>query len=441
VGSRELDADSARPSARWAIFAVFAGCFAISLAREPGALLHPVLEVEDASHLFGFYYLQRDPSTLLRFYFGRISLVPNLVGYLAFFLPTAVVPYVFALFPLLISSATFACFSATRFRSLVSSDVARASICLVLVAAPMGNALLIGNTMFSMWSLLLLLALLSLPPLSGGRAALVLRGAAMSLMACSHPASVVLLPLWIASAIRERSRQALVFYAVLVTVTLGYLSWGVRPGALAMPDLFEALGATALLVVERVAGVALAGVQWAKLASRSGLGTGLLWSSSILPILLLVGVASAPRKPTRDQVFQLLALVYLIVAFTATVWFAREAGRDEIGRRLQYFWIQRELFILLVLSSAFLCAQLRDRLFSPKRLALISLLLAGWLGHLNYWDSWRYEVRRTAGYQVEKFIADIVAQEKRLGDRSQVRSRLDRGVFSITFGGKGPPRG
>lgn len=397
-------------------------------------MAYPVLEVEDARDLFGFYYEHRDPSALLRFYRGRLSLVPNLVGYLAFFLPTAVVPYVFVVIPLLISSAAFACFSAAGFRALVSSDLTRAAICLVLAAAPMGNALLIGNTMYSMWGLFLLLALLSVVPLPVGKAALALRGTVMSLMVCSHPASVVLLPLWIASAWRDRSKQALVFYAALVAVTLAYLTWGVRSDVLAQPNPFETLRATVSLVVERVAAVALVGAQWAKIASRDSLGTVLLWGSIVPPILVLFGVAAAPHKPTRDQVFQLLAIAYLIVSVTAIVWFTRDAGEDEIGKRVQYFWIQRELFILLVLSGAFLAAQLREKLLSSGRIALSALLIVGWLGYLNYFDGWRYDVRRTSGYQVQKFIADVVAQEKRFGDRSRVRSRLNRGVFSIKLG-------
>ena len=434
-------ASPSEPGSRLGFFAaLFGACFALSLARDPAALTLPVLMVEDARFLFGFYYQHRDPASIFRFYFGYVSLVPNLVGYLAFFLPTPFVPHLFVLFPLLASSAAFSCFFASGFRSLVPSDAARFAICLVLAAAPLGDALLIGNTMYSIWSLLLLLSLCSLLPLRAGASVgagwLVLRGFVMSLMACSHPAAILLLPIWLASALRERSRRAFFFYGGLIAVMLAYFVWGVRPGELAMPNPIDALAATAVLVAERVAGVALLGVEGGRVASRSALGVALLWTSLVALALLLWGWLSGLQKRTAQQSFQLIAVAYLIVALTGLAWLTREAGSHEIGDRLRYFWLQRELYLVLFFSAAtaFSCARSSGWLSARGSRAVVVLLLVGWLGCLNYFDNWRYQVRRTAGYQVESFIADVVRQEAIHGDRSQISARLDRGPFSIALG-------
>ena len=188
------------------------------------------------------------------------------------------------------------------------------------------------------------------------------------------------------------------------------------------------------LVAERVAGVTLLGLAGARAASRSVVGVVLLWSAFVPFLLLQWGWVSAPRRPSAQQSFQVIALIYLIVALTGMVWLTREAGSHEIGERLRYFWVQRQLYLVLFLSTAVLCGGPRGWLDGAKARAAVAIVLLAWLSSLNHFDNWRYQVRRSAGYQVESFIAEIARQESNHGDRSRVRARLDRGPFSITLG-------
>ena len=49
--------------------------------KNPYMLLWPPLHAEDGTQMLAYYYCPRDPGSILRFYNGYVSLVPNAIGY------------------------------------------------------------------------------------------------------------------------------------------------------------------------------------------------------------------------------------------------------------------------------------------------------------------------------------------------------------------------
>src|SRR5215510_4480799 len=80
----------------------------LNFARGPGALLEPSLAFEDGRDIFAFYYNQRDPASVLRFYVGYISLVPNLIGYLTLGLDASVAAVCLRILPWLLNGIALA---------------------------------------------------------------------------------------------------------------------------------------------------------------------------------------------------------------------------------------------------------------------------------------------------------------------------------------------
>ena len=154
----------------------------------------PRLPYEDGRDIFGYFYNHRHPGSILRFYNGYVALGPNLVGFLALRLPVTWVPYVLALFPLLLSSLTFALLGCPQYRAWIANDALRILAAISLALIPVSNYHFIATTAYSIWILLFLLILLSLAPPPRTPLRALGRGPVMAILICSIPVSIALLP-------------------------------------------------------------------------------------------------------------------------------------------------------------------------------------------------------------------------------------------------------
>lgn len=285
--------------------------FLILFARSPGVLLLPPLQAEDGSHVFAYFYEHREPIQILREKGGYIPLLANLIGYLSVRLPATMIPYGLTWLPLLLTLAAYSLFFSRRYRVIIASDAVRALVCLLFALAPLSQFHLLAHTDYSIWNALLLLILLGGMPLPAGSARAAPCWLLINLLVWAHPLSIVLLPLQLHFAWRDRSRRAWYLATTLNLVLYQYL--GTKGGQVfAHQDLLSIL---ALLGRSLVATVTMLG----DIASRTVLGQPLFaWARQHmgflivyvdLAVILLVGCAAVLDAGYRRLVWVLLYLM------------------------------------------------------------------------------------------------------------------------------------
>lgn len=435
--------------------ALFAGLLltvaAVSFFRDPTSYLLPPLAYEDGRDMFAFFYNHREPGAVLRFYNGYISLVPNLVGYGAMGLPTPWVPKALALVPLLFASLAFCWLYLPVYRRLIPHDGARLAVCLALALAPVANSFFIANTTYSIWSLLLLLVWLSLAPPPERPAAAAGRFAVMAALIWSHPLSLALVPVWLATAAwcarggggrarrpeRVPARVPVLFYGGLTAAAVLYQIFGVEPRGLSPPGPASILYRTAVFTLERVVFATGFGDAATAFLRRSG-GAALIPATAAL-LLLAAGALTwrYRRRLSSHQRFALAVLVYLSLAFTALYVVGRSPTLDILGagRAFRYFWVQRLLGVAtLGIAAAAWIRGLRRRPGPGTAAGLLALAVV-YVSILNFNNNGSYTTRARAGRAVADFTAEVARQEA-TGDGS-VDARLERGMWSLELHRRG----
>lgn len=413
---------------------------AISFFREPAAFLAPVLAYEDGRDVFAFYYNHPEASAIFRSYNGYVSVLPNFWGWLVMRGPITWAPYLLAWGPLLLSSFAFAFFALPLFRPLVASDRARAAIALIVAAAPLTNDLYLGNTMYSVWSLLLLLVLAALAPAPSAPGSAVVAGLAQGLVLCSHPLSILLVPVYLlrafvpsrlgfSDATRGLPR---VYYLSLAGMGVMYQLVGVSRDSVSPPSLVETAYLTLRFLLERVVFGSLFGDGAARALRRSGHEEWILVLALGGLGLIAIAVLGVRRICGRRHGFAGIYGLWIVVGLTILYVVGRSPDLSILGsdRAFRYFWTQRVLFLLAL-------GVLGERLLSSRRrpfrwgvLAVVVLAL-GWLNRDNRSP---YRVRPAQGQAVREFARQLAAQEEARGGREGVTARLDRGIWSLEIG-------
>lgn len=413
---------------------------AISFLREPAAFLSPVLAYEDGRDVFAFYYNHPEPSAVFRSYNGYVSLLPNLWGWLVLRGPVTWAPYGLSWGPLLLSSFAFAFFALPLFRPLVASDRARAVVALIAAAAPLTNDLYLGNTMYSVWSLLLLLVLAALAPTPTAPRVAVPAVLAQGLALCSHPLSLLIVPVYLARAFvpsrlgfAEVPRgMARIYPLSLAGIGVVYQLVGVSRESVSPPSLVETVYLTLRFLLERVVFGTLFGDAAARALRRGGHEEWILGLALAALGLLGVAVLLVRRSSGRFQHFIGAYFAWIVVGLTALYVVGRSPDLSILGsdRAFRYFWTQRVLFVLAlgVLGARLLSG--RGRALRWGALAAVVLAL-GWVNRDNPSP---YRVRPAQGQAVREFALELAAQERSLGGRLGVTARLERGAWSLEIG-------
>ncbi len=418
---------------RVALAALFAAGICITYARDPNLFRYPLAAYEDGRDMFGFFYNHPEPGSILRFYNGYVSLIPNAAGYLAARAPVTAIPHLLSLFPLLVAALAFAWPARPAFREVVESDRLRWVACLTLALAPLGNYLFVSSTTYSVWNLLFLLILMSLAGAPEKPGAAAGRWAAMAALIWSHPLSIALVPVWLGQAWLRRGLGRLpgLFYGALTVTALAYQALGVEHGGDRAVDLAWIGRVTGILVLERVFFNTLLSDRLSRALHNRGEE---LWvyliAAAVVATLAAVAIALRRRLGAR-RLWHLAVLAYLIVALTALYVIGRSGDLSILTGNpgYRYFWVQRLCFILLI----FVLVEplLKAWAGRPARAAAtaLALLLAVDLWWLNRMDNSKYRGRPGQGAKLAAFTANVAEQE-RTGDGS-VSARLQRGAWSI----------
>lgn len=413
---------------------------AISFFREPAAFLSPVLAYEDGRDVFAFYYNHPEASAVFRSYNGYVSVLPNLWGWLVLRGPITWAPYLLAWGPLLLSSFAFAFFALPLFRPLVASDRARAVVAVITAAAPLTNDLYLGNTMYSVWSLLLLLVLAALAPAPAAPRSAVVGALAQGLVLCSHPLSILIVPVYLLRAFvpsrlgfSEAPRGlARVYYLSLAGIGVMYQLIGVSRESVSPPALVETAYLTLRFLLERVVFGSLFGDGAARALRRSGHEEWILALALGGLCLIAIAVRVVRRRCDRAHGFAGIYGAWIILGLTVLYVVGRSPDLSILGsdRAFRYFWTQRVLFLIAlgVLGERLLSSRGR-----PLRWGvLVTVVLA--LGWLNQDNRSPYRVRPAQGQAVRELALELAAQEQVRGGREGVTARLERGIWSLEIG-------
>jgi hypothetical protein len=341
------------------------GLLMVLVSRCYSFLVGPTLRVEDGAHVFGYFYSERDWSTLFRFKAGYIPFGPNLMGFLSVRLPVEWSPYALTILPFIQSLAAFALFFSRDFRACVRSDAVRFTVCLALAIAPIGQFHLLCHTDFSIWSALLIVCWLSLLP-AGDR--LWKSGAVLvvgQLFVWSNPLSFVAAPVHAARLVIDKGVKARSVQALWLGAHALHLAFGIEPGHA------SALGSEALKLSFWQE---LATRTWWHIASRAcfrvffGPNANVWAEQNAAPLIHAFAAAFAlsvllvawrgPRHGTR---FVYLALGYLVIALTAAI-VVTKSDRAIAGGYQRYHYVQALLLLTLgVLLAAHAASHLPAR--------------------------------------------------------------------------------
>ena len=390
-------------------------------------LLWPPLHAEDGTEMLAYYYCHREPSSILRAYNGYVSLLPNLIGYSSLGAPIALAPRLLAAAPF---ALTVACLMLPFSVRLFGRDVspgARAAPTLLLAALPLGTANLVANTTYSLWNCLLALALLSLaPPAAGWLGTLGRLALAIPLLA-SHPLSLVVLPVFAATARRDRPGAAAALALILLGLT--YQLAGV-----ARPELDSRIGAVDLgllavrYLAERVVFTSLFGGELRVALHESGLGPAV----TVIGLLVIAAVSALCFREWRRggvRRWQQAGLAYLVGAFTLVTVSTRVTQGRWLGSFFgeRYFYVPKVLFLLLLISLG-LAAWSRS---SPRRRRLIGAAVCAYAALLGYVERDRYAVDVAAGRRIAAFVDQAATLESRNAGR--------RGIDTVLVRERGEP--
>ena len=418
---------------RLAFVLLFAAAAAVTWLRAPDLYRLPIAAYEDGRDVFGFFYNHREPGSILRFYNGYVSLLPNLAGWLAVRLPTPRVPLALALFPLCTAALAFSWPALPSQRTLIERDGLRWAACLVLALAPVGNYLFVSNTSYSVWTLLFLLVLMSLGEPPGSARGLALQGLAMAALILSHPLSIALLPVYLWRLWRRwgAGMPTRLFHGALAAVAVLYQLAGVEHGGERRLEALEVGRVTVTLVLERVVFNTLASDRLSRILHGRGEADRVLAAAALALAAVAALAIIFRRRFERRHLTRLAILGYLIVALTALYVVGREGTLQILtgNPAYRYFWVQRLCFIVALFVVADAVSGGGGR--RPARAALAglaALAVAAQLAWLNQMDNRKYAARPGMGLKLATFTEEVARQEA-TGDGA-VAARHERGRWS-----------
>ncbi|MFZ6027652.1 MAG: hypothetical protein ACOYYS_08055 [Chloroflexota bacterium] len=405
---------------------------AVGLVRNRTAVLWPVLHNEDGRDLFAYYLNNPDVSGVFRFYAGYVSLGPNLIGYLATRLPAPLAPYFMVAVSLFLQSTAFSLFSLRRFRFLIESDHLRLLFCLFIVLVPMGNYALSTAVMWSGWNFLLILFLLVLVPPPDKSSALYVMQLVFSCLAiCSHPYSLLIVPICVVNLLRWPLTSARCYHFSLLICTGIYAVMGLHQGEYPSDVSLAVLPVALKLFMQRVIFGAFAGDVLRATWFAQGFALRIYWFAVISSALLTALVLFSRKRFSHRDWVNILILCYVIFSTVLVSVVGRAmVSNYEYYTRLweqRYFYISQLLWFLLL---SFVGNRLLVKFSWPCFLKFgVPVIFGIYLLWLNTIDHQLFNTSTQSGRQVADFLSQVYVCQR--GEQRQDVLLLDRGIWSI----------
>ena len=422
---------STRTTERLIWVAIFVAVMSIFFWKADKVYLRPPLFFEDGRELFAYYFEHREPSSILRSYAGYVSLAPNIVGYVGGWLPVRWIPRTYSFCALFANSLACVLFYAKRFRPIVPSDTARATICLFLALMPLGDVAVLTLAMYMLWPLLIVLFLALLVPFGDGGARRVGTFLALSLCICSHPLSVVAGPLMIFNCFRHDDRRERVMNLCLLAVLSGYIVWGTQPKA--QIDIATGIKAAIVAMLDRVCLEGLVGA----VRRTAWHGAGWPVRNCLLGFAALGGVASLVvalrSRFDRISLQTLLVLGYVMTGLTLASALSRGWNEFTLAPIVpkRYTFVQEFCWLL---GLAVILARLGPRFVARRawrRVAVVAVLLLS--ARLSFENKvlWSPDELGVLGQETRNFLREVERVQKDPQRWQPIDVALQRDVWTI----------
>jgi hypothetical protein len=338
---------------------LFFAALAIVFLRAPEMVLAPSLLFDEGSKVFAYFYEQRGLAEILRFKSGYLPLFGNLIGYIAVRLPTRAIPYALAGSAVLITGLTYSLFFARFFRRWIPSDLDRALICLLFALAPISDCLLVTMSDYSLWNLLAALILLTVWRPTQRTGWRLLHGFACNLLVWSHPLTIIIAPVVLWRAFKDRENLAfyrLLFFNVVVHQVFGVAGivttqglWDHGTGvalAVSFTSKFLHSCAWTLQIIAATAFRTAFGSPCFASVVRDGPALLIIWTGFLIAASLLIACKIPRTRPL------LIFLACLIASVTFLSCFLRyeDVNNDPmhfISYSPRYIYLQSLCFLLL----------------------------------------------------------------------------------------------
>lgn len=195
----------ARPPLTWALG--LAGALALLFVRSPETLLHPAFAAEDGQTLYIATYFGSPLSTIFTPLAGYLQLIARVAAYVERLVPVAQAPLLAALLSLLVVASMAVYIASDRMVATIPSRRLRFLLAVTFLALPASQEVF-GSVHDLQWYLAiwLLLAVLASPARS--RWAAWSERTALGAVSLTGPFSIIMAPLFIVRAARERDRDS-----------------------------------------------------------------------------------------------------------------------------------------------------------------------------------------------------------------------------------------
>ena len=411
----------------WAFVALWIFAAAVVFLRSYYAFVLPALWVDDGVALFSHFRNHPSASEILHSYHGYVSVLPNLVGWLAAKFPPTLSARLLIVYALAASSLAPVFFALPRFRCILPSDRSRIFLCVILVSLPLGNFRLASLAMFSLWNLLLIVALALLAPSPQRRLRFLLEMALLMLAVCSHPLSIVLLPLCLLRCVRSRGRNSQLAGGILAATILFYFFNGIDASGASASSALRSLGLAPVLIAHRVIFESFFGNNM-----REGIqAAGNAWFMQAVAGFVVAALSIwlwRTRRNWMELRTALLQTSYLILAISFLVILGRDIDpRIDPGSWGQRYSIVPQYIFLLSLGVLAVRTIPQPRTKAGWSTAAALLVGIGAVVLLNVQNTRYFRSSPHEGKRVAAFLAELQAD----GPHPSRPHVLSRGCWSI----------
>jgi hypothetical protein len=269
----------------------------IFAVRCASAYTHPILWGDDWNLFVRFIHSPR-LDAVFQPYAGYVSVVPGAIGWFASNFASGTRPFILAFAAAGIGIASLSWFSSSRFDHLVPDVRQRSLICVLLALVPASNAALLSTTMFSSWHLLFILILATIAQAPTRMRRMLGELAILSLCVCSHPLSIVLVPIFCWRAAIARTPIARGLFIGLTAITCLYFVFGVESSGVQVRSWGRSAFAAFEMLTHRVVGDTLLYGNWRTVLPA----TLLVCTLFLLPVIAVTVTAlRCDAAPSRDE--------------------------------------------------------------------------------------------------------------------------------------------
>lgn len=411
---------------------VFFAIFTILAIRSRHAVILPVIGFEDGRDMLAFYFHNGNPSAILRFYNGYISLLPNALGWAATRFPLPVAPYIFTLAALMLATTGFYLLTRNGHAWLISSPRDRIITGIMLALLPLGKSYMINNLTYSQWSMLfLLIILLTRAPIPTSLKSLTGYTLVVILLIFSHPLSILAIPLCLIQFALNKQWPQRFCLAVCLFAIIGYQLTGVQHTSSVVISIDSLMWALKVFLA-RVIFESVFGTHVTTLLINGG-SFRYVCGMGVCILGLVFGMVLASARPHRNALIAWAA----IMSALAIVWISTLTRYTEPEARMIHLaepYLQRYIYVPKLIFASIILCQAAPLFFActTGRIWIRTLFLASlffYLASVNYNNAYLYRESVAEGLQVREFLRLAHSDLKRAkeGQSFQSLHTLDRG--------------